>query len=43
MARAEEVGAAGEVEDSIKLLEEVEVLKVKKSAAEVGVLNVHII
>jgi len=30
MARAEEVGAAGEVEDSIKLLEEVEVLKVKK-------------
>ena len=35
MAKAEEVGAAGEVEESMKMLEEVEQLKVKKNQAEV--------
>merc|ERR1719242_715560 len=34
MAKAEEVGAAGEVEESMKMLEEVEQLKVKKNQAE---------
>lgn len=35
MAKAEENGAAGEVEESMKMLEEVEALKAKKTAAEV--------
>ncbi|CAG5131969.1 unnamed protein product, partial [Candidula unifasciata] len=34
MAKAEEIGAAGEVEQSMKMMEEVEELKVKKSQAE---------
>lgn len=39
MAKAEEVGAAGEVEESMKMLEEVEQLKLKKQAAETDFRN----
>ncbi|XP_059173708.1 putative RNA-binding protein Luc7-like 2 isoform X2 [Physella acuta] len=39
MARAEEIGAAGEVEESMKMLEEVEALKTKKSQAEIEFRN----
>ncbi|XP_005092545.1 putative RNA-binding protein Luc7-like 1 isoform X1 [Aplysia californica] len=39
MAKAEEVGAAGEVEESMKMLEEVEALKGKKSQAETEFRN----
>ena len=36
LAKAEEVGAAGDVELSLKLMEEVETLKKQKAEAEVG-------
>ncbi len=36
LAKAEEIGAAGNVEESLKLMSEVEELKKKKAAAEVG-------
>jgi len=35
LARAEELGAEGNVDESLKLMEEVEALKKQKSAAEV--------
>jgi len=35
LARAEELGAEGSVEESLKLMEEVEVLKKQKAQAEV--------
>lgn len=35
MAKAEEIGAQGNVEESLKLMQEVEDLKKKKAAAEV--------
>lgn len=35
LARAEELGAEGSVDESLKLMEEVEVLKRQKSEAEV--------
>ena len=41
MAKAEEVGAEGQVEESMKMLEEVEALKVKKTQAEVSSVNLH--
>lgn len=37
LAKAEEVGAQGNVEESLKLMQEVEELKKKKAAAEVTV------
>ncbi|KAK3787619.1 hypothetical protein RRG08_034322 [Elysia crispata] len=39
MAKAEEVGAEGQVEESMKMLEEVEALKVKKTQAELEFRN----
>ncbi|XP_013075521.2 putative RNA-binding protein Luc7-like 1 isoform X2 [Biomphalaria glabrata] len=39
MARAEEIATAGEVDESIKMLEEVEALKAKKSQAEIEFRN----
>ena len=36
LAKAEEMGAEGNVDESLKFMEEVEELKKKKSAAEVG-------
>ncbi|KAH9492949.1 putative RNA-binding protein Luc7-like 1 [Bulinus truncatus] len=39
MAKAEEIGTAGEVDDSMKMLEEVEALKAKKSQAEIEFRN----
>ncbi len=35
LAKAEEIGAEGNVEESLKLMQEVEDLKKKKAAAEV--------
>ncbi|GFO23520.1 RNA-binding protein luc7 1 [Plakobranchus ocellatus] len=39
MAKAEEIGAEGQVEESMKMLEEVEALKTKKSQAELEFRN----
>jgi len=38
LARAEELGAEGNVDESLKLMEEVEALKKQKSEAEVCVI-----
>ncbi|CAG5115654.1 unnamed protein product [Candidula unifasciata] len=39
MAKAEEIGAAGQVDESMKMLEEVEALKMKKMQAEIELRN----
>ena len=39
LAKAEEIGAQGNVEESLKLMQEVEDLKKKKATAEVKLLN----
>ncbi len=39
LAKAEEVGASGDVQESMRLLEQVENLKKEKATAEVGSRN----
>ena len=41
LAKAEEVGVQGNVDESLKLMQEIEDLKKKKSSAEVSVVSIN--